>query len=250
MWRRGKSKTLIAMEIILRPILGAITKRDYRGIEKLPKSGGYVIAANHNSHTDPLLLARFVLDAGLIPRYLAKESLFEHWFMKRLVIPCEQIPVGRYSDRAKNALGPAEDAVRSGKQVLIYPEGTLTRDPEAWPMSGRTGAVRVALATGAPLIPVCQNGAQDVLWPYTRKFRLFPRKRYTIVVGEPLDLSMYAGKPLTEEILHEATDRLMDTLTDMMSDIRGARPIGPRVDVHTVEKHTKLGSTKRSSGGH
>jgi 1-acyl-sn-glycerol-3-phosphate acyltransferase len=241
MSRSRKAKTLIALELILRPILAAITKRDYRGIEKLPKSGGYVIAANHNSHVDPLLLARFVLDAGLIPRYLAKESLFEHWFMKRLVIPCEQIPVGRYTDRARNALEPAENAIRDGKQVIIYPEGTITRDPAAWPMSGRTGAIRVALETGCPLIPVCQSGAQDVLWPYTLKFRLFPRKKYVVVVGEPMDLSTYSGKPITEELLHEATNRLMDTLTDMMIDIRGERPTGPRIDVHTVEKHTKLG---------
>jgi 1-acyl-sn-glycerol-3-phosphate acyltransferase len=241
MSRPRKAKTLIALELILRPILAAITKRDYRGIEKLPKSGGYVIAANHNSHVDPLLLARFVLDAGLIPRYLAKESLFEHWFMKRLVIPCDQIPVGRYGDRAKDALEPTENAIRDGKQVIIYPEGTITRDPSAWPMTGRTGAVRVALATGVPLIPVCQSGAQDVLWPYTLKFRLFPRKRYTVVVGDPMDLSMYEGKPITEEILHEATDRLMDILTDMMAEIRGERPTGPRIDVHSVQKHTKLG---------
>lgn len=241
MARSRKSKTLIALELILRPVLLMATKRDYRGMEKLPTAGGYVIAANHNSHVDPLLLARFVLDAGLVPRYLAKESLFEHWFMKHLVIPCEQIPVGRYSDRAKNALEPAESAVRAGKQVIIYPEGTITRDPEAWPMSGRTGAVRVALATGAPLIPVCQNGAQDVMWPYSRRIHLFGRKRYSIIVGEPMDLSMYAGKPLTEQMLHEATDRLMDTLTDMAIEIRGVRPTGPRIDVHTVEKHTRLG---------
>jgi 1-acyl-sn-glycerol-3-phosphate acyltransferase len=241
MARPRKAKTLIALELILRPILAAITKRQYRGIEKLPKSGGYVIAANHNSHIDPLLLARFVLDAGLVPRYLAKESLFDHWFMKRLVIPCEQIPVGRYTDRAKNALEPAENAIREGKQVIIYPEGTITRDPAAWPMTGRTGAVRVALTTGCQLIPVCQNGAQDVLWPYTLKFRLFPRKKYTIEVGEPMDLSMYAGKPITEEILHEATNRLMDTLTEMMIEIRGEQPTGPRIDVHTVQKHTTVG---------
>jgi 1-acyl-sn-glycerol-3-phosphate acyltransferase len=250
MARARKSKTLIALEFILRPILGLVTKRDYRGMEKLPRSGGYVIAANHNSHVDPLLLARFVLDAGLIPRYLAKESLFDHWFMKRLVIPCEQIPVGRYSDRARDALEPTEDAIRDGKQVIIYPEGTITRDPQAWPMTGRTGAIRVALSTGCPIIPVCQSGAQDVLWPYTLKFRLSPRKKYTVIVGDPLDLSMYEGKPINEEMLHEATNRLMDTLTEMMVEIRGERPTGPRIDVHTVKKETEVikGAKQRKAG--
>ena len=108
-------------------------------------------------------------------------------------------------------------------------------------MSGRTGAIRAALAAGVPLIPVCQSGAQDVLWPYTRKLKLFPRHGYVIRVAPPLDLSMYEGQPVTEEILHEATDRLMDILTDMMSDIRGAKPTTPRIDVHSVKKVTKLG---------
>lgn len=243
MARQRKTKTLIVVEWIARPLLLMAAKRDYRGMKKLPRSGGYVIAANHISHADPLLLGRFLLDAGIVPRFLAKESLFHHWFMKPIATGCDQIPVGRWTDRAKNALEPAEDAVRAGKQVIIYPEGTITRDPDVWPMSGRTGAVRVALATGAPLIPVCQDGAQDVMWPYSRRLHLFGRKKYTVVVGDAMDLSMYAGKPLTEELLHEATGRLMDTLTDMLIDIRGRRPGGPRIDVHTVEKHTKLGKT-------
>ena len=182
-----------------------------------------------------------VLDIGVVPRYLAKEGLFTHKFTGPIVRGADQIPVLRYTDEAKNVLGPTEDAVRAGKPVIIYPEGTITRDPDAWPMSGRTGAVRVALATGAPLIPVCQSGAQDVLWPYTRRFRVFPPKRYHVTVGPPLDLSMYAGKPITEEILHEATNRLMDILTDMMSEIRGTRPTTARIDVHSVKKDTHVG---------
>lgn len=241
MSRRDLPRTTRAIELFLRPPLALISRKDYRGLENLPAEGGYVIAANHNSHLDPILLARFLLDVGLVPRYLAKEGLFTHAVTGPILRGADQIPVVRYTDAASNALGPTEDAVRAGKPVVIYPEGTITRDPQAWPMTGRTGAVRVALATGAPLIPLCQSGAQDILWPYTRKFRLFPPKKYHIRVGPPLDLSMYAGKPVTEEILHEATDRLMDVLTDMMSDIRGERPSGPRIDVHSVKKETHLG---------
>lgn len=241
MSRQKMPGTIRALEVLLRPPFAAMTKRDYSGLENLPKEGGYVLAANHNSHLDPLLLARFMLDAGIVPRYLAKDSLFQHWFTGPIVRSADQIPVPRYSEHAQNALGPTEDALRAGKPVLIYPEGTITRDPEAWPMSGRTGAVRAALDTGVPLIPVCQSGAQDILWPYTRKFRPFPRRTYHIRVGPPMDLSMYEGKPITEEILHEATDRLMDILTEMMSEIRGEKPTTPRIDVHAVKKETKIG---------
>ncbi len=199
------------------------------------------MAANHNSHVDPFLLARFALDVGLVPRYLAKETLFTHTLTGPILRGADQIPVARYSDSAANAIAPTVEALRAGKPVIIYPEGTITRDPEAWPMSGRTGAVRAALAAGVPLIPVCQSGAQDVLWPYTRKLKPFPRHPYVIRLAPPLDLSMYEGQPVTEEMLHEATDRLMDILTDMMSDIRGAKPTTPRIDVHSVKKVTKLG---------
>ena len=108
-------------------------------------------------------------------------------------------------------------------------------------MTGRTGAVRAALSAGVPLLPICQSGAQEILWPYTKKPKFLPRHTHHVWVGPPMDLSMYEGKPITEEILHEATDRLMDILTDMMSEIRGIKPTGPRIDVHTVKKVTKLG---------
>jgi 1-acyl-sn-glycerol-3-phosphate acyltransferase len=239
--REKKPGMTIALEVFLRGPLALITKRDYRGLENLPKEGGFIFAANHNSHVDPILLARFVLDAGYVPRYLAKDGLFTHKFTGPILRGADQIPVLRYGANAKDALAPTVEALKAGKPVIIYPEGTITRDPEAWPMSGRTGAVRAALEAGVPLIPICQSGAQEVLWPYTKKPKLLPRTGYHITVGPPLDLSMYEGKPITEEMLHEATGRLMDTLTDMMSEIRGEKPTGPRIDVHTVKKVTKLG---------
>lgn len=241
MSRQNLPRTIRAIEILLRPPLAVITKKDYRGLENLPKEGGFILAANHNSHLDPFLLARFVLDVGQVPRYLAKQGLFSHKLTGPILRGAEQIPVARYSDGAANAIAPTVEALKAGKPVIIYPEGTITRDPDAWPMSGRTGAVRAALAAGVPLIPVCQSGAQEILWPYTRRFRPFPRRRYSIRVGEPLDLSMYEGKPLTEEILHEATERLMDTLTGMMIEIRGTTPTTPRIDVHEVKQITKIG---------
>ena len=148
----------------------------------------------------------------------------------------EQIPVYRSTEGAAESLRAAVAAVNDGTVVTIYPEGTITRDPAAWPMSGRTGAVRVALASGKPLIPVMQWGPQAVLWPYTKRPRLFPRKTIQVRVGKAMDLSAYEGKPLTEELLHAATDELMDTLTAMMSEVRGELPSTPRIDVHSLSK--------------
>jgi 1-acyl-sn-glycerol-3-phosphate acyltransferase len=224
---------------IVRPLLMVFTKRDWQGAEKLPRDTGYVLAPTHNSHLDPFLISHFMVDHGITPRFLAKDTLMTKGVVGWIMRSAEQIPVRRRSADAKNALAPAEDAVRTGKVVTIYPEGTLTRDPAAWPMSGYTGAVRVALATGVPLIPMMQWGAQEILWPYTALPKLLPRKTIHIRIGDPVDLSDLEGQELNEKLLHAATDRLMDTLTAMQAEVRGELPATPRIDVHTVRKHGK-----------
>jgi 1-acyl-sn-glycerol-3-phosphate acyltransferase len=227
-----------AMRIIrffMRPILMVVTKRDWRGMEKLP-DGGFVLAPNHISHTDPFLIGHFMLDNGISPQFLTKDTLVNARWYGWIVRAAEQIPVYRGTDGAAESLREATAAVEAGRVVTIYPEGTITRDPAAWPMTGRTGAVRVALASGKPLVPLMQWGPQEILWPYSKKLRLFPRKTIHIRVGDPVDLSDLAGKELTESLLHEGTDRLMDALTDLMAEVRGELPSTPPIDVHTLSK--------------
>lgn len=219
----------------MRPLLMVLTKRDWQGQQHLP-SGGFVLAPNHVSHLDPFLISHFMVDHGIPPRFLAKDTLVNAPVVGWIVRHAEQIPVYRSTDGAAQSLRDAIAAVESGSVVAIYPEGTITRDPAAWPMSGRTGAVRVALATGKPLVPVMQWGPQAILWPYTKKVRLFPRKTVHVRVGQPLDLSDFVGRPQTEDLLRTATDRLMDALTDMMAEVRGERPTSPRIDVHTLSR--------------
>lgn len=220
----------------IRPLLMVLTRRDWQGQEKLP-SGGYVLAPNHLSHLDPLLISHFMVDQGISPRFLAKDTLMSLPVAGRILRSAEQIPVYRSSQGAAESLRAAIAAVEAGSVVTIYPEGTITRDPGAWPMTGRTGAVRVALATGRPLVPVMQWGPQEILWPYTKKPRLFPRTTIHVRVGDPVDLSDLEGRELTEELLDTATTRLMDALTAMMSQVRGELPSTPRIDVHTLGKH-------------
>ncbi len=91
-------------------------------------------------------------------------------------------------------LKQAEKALAEGAAVIFYPEGTATRDPDLWPMVAKTGVARLALATGAPVIPVAHWGTQDVL-PYgSKKPRLFPRKTVRTVAGKPVDLSAVGGQ--------------------------------------------------------
>ena len=106
----------------------------------------------------------------------------------------------------------------------MFPEGTLTRDPEMWPMVARTGAARLAFETGAPVIPVAQWGAHLLLPPYSKKPDLFPRKPMTVVAGPAIDLDDLRARPMDTEVLRAATDRIMATLTAMIADIRGEEP--------------------------
>lgn len=237
MERRRFSRTLRVIVFFVRPILILVTRRDWQGQDKLP-SGGYVLAPNHLSHVDPFLISHFMVDHGIPPRFLAKDGLMVLPVIGRILRNAEQIPVYRSTSNAIDSLVAAIAAVEAGNVVSIYPEGTITRDPAAWPMSGRTGAVRVALATGRPLVPMMQWGAQDILWPYSKRLRLLPRKTIHVHIGDPIDLSDFTGAEITEPLLREATDRLMDALTAMMAEVRGELPSTPRIDVHTLSRPT------------
>lgn len=235
MHHRHFPRTLRVIVFLLRPIFMALTKRDWQGQANLP-SGGYVFAPNHVSHLDPFLIAHFMIDQGIPPRFLVKDTLMSVPVCGTILRNARQIPVYRGTAGAGESLHAAIAAVEDGSVVTIYPEGTITRDPGAWPMSGHTGAVRVALATDKPLVPVMQWGPQAILWPYTKRPHLFPRKTIHVRVGKPLDLTDLAGRPLTEEVLREATDRLMASLTEMMSEVRGELPSTPPIDVHTLSR--------------
>lgn len=235
MHRRTMPRATRIIVGILRPFLMVVTKRDWQGVENLP-DGGYVLAPNHLSHLDPITISHFMVDHGITPRFLAKDTLMKAKGIGWILTRAEQIPVFRSTAGAAESLRAAEQAVLAGEVVTIYPEGTITRDPGAWPMSGKTGAVRVALATGRPLVPVLQWGPQEILWPYAKKMRWLPRKTMHVRVGKPLDLSDFEGRELTEELLTQATDRLMDELTAMMSTLRGELPPPERIDIRSLDR--------------
>lgn len=206
---------------ILRPLLFWFLKRDWRGRDNIPRKGGVIIAANHLSWSDPLALAHFVYKAGRFPVYLAKSSLFKAKGIGHILRRTGQIPVYRERADAALALRDAEKGLRGGEAVIFYPEGTCTRDPDLWPMAGKTGAARMALTTGVPVIPVAHWGAHE-LWPYgTKEFRPFPRKTMHIIAGPPVDLSKYAGRPVDAETLNAATADIMRAIADLLAELRG-----------------------------
>ena len=235
--------------VLVKPPLLALFKRDWRGMEHIPAEGGFITVVNHNSHLDPLSYAHFAYNSGRVPRFLAKVSLFEgNGLPARFMRGSRQIPVYRESSDAAGAFRAAVDAIDQGECVAFYPEGTLTRDPDLWPMQGKTGAARVALETKAPVVPLAQWGAHLAVPPYARhkRLRLFPRKTFTVRAGPPVDLSRFYGKELTAEVLREATDTIMEAVTEQLAEIRGEpAPSGPyRHRAHQAE----AGPRKRIAG--
>jgi 1-acyl-sn-glycerol-3-phosphate acyltransferase len=208
------------------PSVSLLFKRRWAGLDRIPATGPAIVAVNHISYADPLIFARFIWDAGRVPRYLAKASLFRLPFgLGRIVAGAGQIPVHRETVDAAQALQSAVEALGRGEVVLIYPEGTVTRDPDFWPMQAKTGVARLALlAPGVPVIPVGQWGAQHFLDVYSRTFRPWPRKRISISAGPPVDLSDFAGSAPESAVLHQMTDRIMAEVRDLVADIRGEQP--------------------------
>lgn len=202
----------------------AFTKRDWRGQEHIPRSGGVLIAANHISNADPLVLAHFVGYSGRWPRYLAKSGLFKLPLIGRTLTALGQIPVQRGTVAARQAVAAAEAAIRSGEAVLVYPEGTITTDPELWPMAGRSGVVRIALSTGCPIVPVGQWGAEEIMRGKQIQLpRLLPRKTVRLSAGPPVSLADLQNRPLNAKLLAEGTARVMAAITAELVKLRGER---------------------------
>lgn len=208
---------------LLRPLLFAVTRRDWRGAENLPKEGGFIAAGNHMTNVDPLTFAHYLYDNGFAPKILAKHSLFSVPVLGPVLRATGQIPVFRNTADAGRSLEEGIKALAAGECVAVFPEGTLTREPDLWPMAGKTGVARLALTTRAPVIPIAQWGPQDLLGRYSKWLRPFPRKQVTIVAGPPVDLSDLYGRPQDTVVLREATERVMAAITGLLEDIRGEK---------------------------
>jgi 1-acyl-sn-glycerol-3-phosphate acyltransferase len=208
------------MAILYVPFSMAFKLR-YRNIERVPQEGAAIVVTNHVSHVDPFLVAKFILDAARRPRFLAKEAIFEVPVVGAAMRAMGHIPVRRGTADAVQSLEAAVEALKQGGLIVMHPEGTVTRDPLGWPMSGKTGAARLAtLVPGVPVIPIAQWGVQESIDLYHKRFRLFPRPRHVMSVGEPVDLSAFAGRAPDTATLREITDVIMRRLRSDVADLR------------------------------
>jgi 1-acyl-sn-glycerol-3-phosphate acyltransferase len=222
---RRKPEKLIRWRIIATvaiPLFEFFGRYRMRGLDHIPKRGAFVIAPNHVTNFDPLTTAYLVWRAGRVPRFLAKASVFRVPLLGALLRYTGQIPVER-AGGGPDPLAAAGRLIDEELAVIVYPEGTLTRDPDEWPMRGKNGAVRLALEHGIPLIPMAQWGVQNILPRYGGRLRFFPRSDVDMLVGPPLDLSRWAGR--TDTAAHvEATTALMNEIARLLGELRGETP--------------------------
>ena len=231
MSEKSRPSIFWALAVLLLPAFTAAVRLRITDGDKLPREGAVIIAPNHFSEVDPVVMGRVVWRLGRAPRFLAKASLFRlpvvGWLLRR----SGQIPVEREgSARGSAPLKAATELVEKGRAVIIYPEGSLTRDPDLWPMRGRTGAARMALTHGIEVIPMAHWGTQRLLPRYGRKLDVFPRKTIDVKVGDPVDLSAFRGKPIDSALLSAATAAIMDAVTRLLEDLRDEKAPAERWD--------------------
>lgn len=208
------------------PLLNLVGKKSWRGGLNIPQTGKVIVASNHVSYLDVLFLTHFLFRNGRAPRYIGKEGVFKVPIIGKVVLAAGMVPVSRESKDASKALDHALRLLEVGHCVGVYPEGTLTRDPNGWPMVAKTGLARLAIATQTPVIPIAQWGSQIVMPTYEKKLKIFPRTPIKMLAGEPLDFSPWYGRENDVEALREATAFLMRKITDLLEELRGEkRPV-------------------------
>ncbi|PII83023.1 1-acyl-sn-glycerol-3-phosphate acyltransferase [Leucobacter sp. OLJS4] len=229
--KRRPSMFWVLASLIL-PLWSLMVRYRFTRESRLPQTGPFILAPNHYSEIDPVAMGAAVWHLGRLPRFMAKASLFKVPVLGWLLRSSGQIPVERAgaSRGGNNPMGDAGGLIQREAGVIVYPEGTLTRDPELWPMRGKSGAVRLALETGIPLIPVAHWGTQELMPRYAKRIHPFPRKTIRVSVGEPLDLSRFRTGPIDQRVVTEATEVLMQAITALLAELRGEQAPPERWD--------------------
>ncbi len=212
----------MAKAVSIPPVRGWFRLR-YEGLEHIPPAGPAIVACNHISYVDPLTNASAVMKAGRRPRFLAKDELFHIPVVGLAFKGAKQIPVVRGRGGATSALDAAGRSIADGELVVIYPEGTVTKRPDHLPMRGKTGVVRLSLATGVPITPLVSWGSQAV-WQKSGKGSLKLGRPVWLRAGPQIDLSGRRDEVADVEALRAMTAELMAVLTTMVEDLRVGYP--------------------------
>ena len=208
-------------EMALIPPMAVWFRWRFEGLSHVPRDGAILVAANHISHFDPLAHAYLLEKAGRRPRFLAKSELYKNPLLRRVLRGARQIPVRRGSGES----APVDTAMRSlreGEVVVVYPEGTVTRNSDLTPMAAKTGIARLTLASGVPVLPMAVWGTQYVERLGRKSFR--PRIPIWVKAGVPRDFSEHEDDREEPEVLRKVTDAVMSEVALLVDDLRARYP--------------------------
>ncbi len=197
------------------------------------RGGPVILAANHVSPVDPVVLTAACAVVGVAPRFMATAGLFDAPVAGWVMRASGHLRVDRHTARVAEALPAAVGALRGGATILVYPEGRIGLDPWMWPERGKTGVARMAAMSGAPVVPVAQWGAHAVL-PYDSPRRLlrsvllamWRRPVVQVRFGEPVELADLTGS--AGAVAMRATDRIMSSIAGTLRPLREEEPGLPR----------------------
>ncbi len=210
-------------------------QRGRRTLARKIPAGGVIVISNHTSYADGVLLILAARRMGRSLRMLATAGVFRAPILGPLITKLGFIPVKRGTSQAAESLAPAIEALHAGEAVGMFPEGRLTRDERKWPERAKTGVVRLALASGAPIVPVAMEGSHQVV----RGRFILPalivnvvrRPKVAVRVGEPIDVrQLMSIGPTTDPTPDEirlATDQVMARLIVLVGELRGERSPHP-----------------------
>lgn len=244
MWRKP-GRTGAILYALLAAVLGSATafisrleierQRGRREAARQLPAGPIIVISNHTSYADGVLLALACRRMGRSLRLLATSGVFSAPLLGTVARKLGFIKVKRGAGDAATSLDEAAHALSEGEAVGLFPEGRLTRDPMMWPERAKTGAVRLALRTGAPIVPVAMVGAHRVIGRHrvlpTLVLNVIRRPTVNTRIGEPIDIrTMMNIGPATEPTMEEvrlAADVVMGRLVAAVAELRGERPPEP-----------------------
>ncbi|MBK1786264.1 1-acyl-sn-glycerol-3-phosphate acyltransferase [Prauserella sp. ASG 168] len=209
---------------MLAPFLALGTRYRVTGAHHIPREGGVLVASNHLSYADPVMITAACLMGGRVPRFFAKSGLWKVPVVRNVMTSGRHIAVNRGKASALESFRDTVSAVREGDCVVVFPEGTFSDRDDEWPMKAKTGLARVALTTGAPVVPLACWGSHHVLPVGARLPRVFPRRRVELLAGPPVDLSDLVSERPTATQQREATQRIMAAVTSLLAEVRGEDP--------------------------
>ena len=212
-------------------LISPLQRYEVSGPGAIPAEGPAIVAANHISYIDPVILNAYIYRQRRVPYILTKASLFKVPIAGAFLRAAHAIPLGRKGDD-KRAMEVAVRLLERGELLMIFPEGTSAKDEERWPMRAKTGAAWLSLESGVPITPIAQWGAEKIVTttPRGTTFHPFPlRKKVSLRIGEPVDLSSYREEYRSRpgQALRKAADATMSAITRGLEVIRDRPALGP-----------------------